>query len=241
MSHVRMRPNHNDHHAPLAHALRHLPKAVHILSHPRQLFSTSDHIAPFAMLPSSIMTSSGDISYPLHGPRVRKYQRPDPKLTQYDHKKLPPASMYKYEPLDTTKQQIRLLKLQNTSGSAASCEISTFDMGDLPSYVALSYAWDEDSKPRDTIMLNDKRCHIGQTLCAFFQHFQERSGTDSCPWLWIDQICINQSEVREKNHQIPLMSCIYSQCASVIAWLGRTFSGFDTLLNDRYFTRLWII
>jgi hypothetical protein len=95
--------------------------------------------------------------------------------------------------------------------------------------------------PMGTIMLNDKPCHIGQTLCAFFQHFQEHSGTANCPWLWIDQICINQSEVREKNHQIPLMSRIYSQCTYVIAWLGRTFSGFETLLNDRYFTRLWIV
>ncbi|KAF1837745.1 HET-domain-containing protein, partial [Decorospora gaudefroyi] len=125
---------------------------------------------------------------------------------------------YQYEPLNTAKKQIRLLRLQSSGPSSdPHCEISIFDLSALPPYIALSYAWDEDSKPKSTVMLDNKKCSAGQTLCAFFFHFQEICGKGDHPWIWIDQLCIDQENVQEKNHQIPLMSTIYSQCSHVIA------------------------
>jgi hypothetical protein len=38
--------------------------------------------------------------------------------------------------------------------------------------------------------------------------------------LWIDAICINQSNTDEKNHQVSLMKKIYRRAHSVFAWLG---------------------
>lgn len=38
--------------------------------------------------------------------------------------------------------------------------------------------------------------------------------------LWIDQICINQKDNREKGQQVRLMSLIYRNAARVIIWLG---------------------
>ena len=37
--------------------------------------------------------------------------------------------------------------------------------------------------------------------------------------LWLDQICIDQSNVREKNHQVARMGTIYQNAESVTAWL----------------------
>ncbi|KAH8818022.1 heterokaryon incompatibility protein-domain-containing protein, partial [Hyaloscypha sp. PMI_1271] len=37
---------------------------------------------------------------------------------------------------------------------------------------------------------------------------------------WIDAICINQTSVLEKNHQLPLMRSICSQAERVVMWLG---------------------
>jgi hypothetical protein len=105
---------------------------------------------------------------------------------------------YQYDPLDMTKQQIRLLRLLSSDNSyEQQCKISIFDMSDLPSYIALWYAWDEDTRPKGMILLNGKPCGVGLTLCAFFQNSRESYGNTDCPWLWIDQLCINQSEVRE--------------------------------------------
>lgn len=38
--------------------------------------------------------------------------------------------------------------------------------------------------------------------------------------LWGDALCIDQSDILEKNIQVPLMGLIYSYAESVLAWLG---------------------
>jgi len=38
--------------------------------------------------------------------------------------------------------------------------------------------------------------------------------------LWIDGICIDQTDLRERSAQVQLMRDIYYQCASAIVWLG---------------------
>ena len=38
--------------------------------------------------------------------------------------------------------------------------------------------------------------------------------------LWIDAICINQQDVREKSSQICIMPYIYTRAKTVIVWLG---------------------
>jgi hypothetical protein len=37
---------------------------------------------------------------------------------------------------------------------------------------------------------------------------------------WVDALCINQADVLERNHQVNLMSRIYSQARLVLVWLG---------------------
>jgi hypothetical protein len=37
---------------------------------------------------------------------------------------------------------------------------------------------------------------------------------------WIDQICVNQDDISERNHQVGLMKDIYSRAAKVLVWLG---------------------
>ncbi|KAH7175267.1 heterokaryon incompatibility protein-domain-containing protein [Dactylonectria macrodidyma] len=79
--------------------------------------------------------------------------------------------------------------------------------------------------------------------------------------LWIDAICVNQSDTEERTAQVALMSHIYSNAKSVVVWLGRedmTTQGasaalrgrsisrhqmFDIrgLINRSWFTRKWVI
>lgn len=39
--------------------------------------------------------------------------------------------------------------------------------------------------------------------------------------IWIDAICINQNDDREKEHQIQLMAHIYGRAGRVVVWLGQ--------------------
>lgn len=50
--------------------------------------------------------------------------------------------------------------------------------------------------------------------------------------IWIDQICINQSDVEEKSHQVALMSHIYKYCKEVFLWLGEDGSLFGKTIED---------
>ncbi|KAI5357970.1 putative heterokaryon incompatibility [Septoria linicola] len=44
---------------------------------------------------------------------------------------------------------------------------------------------------------------------------------DKTRLLWVDAVCINQSDDTEKSKQVQRMRAIYSQAASVIIWLGK--------------------
>lgn len=45
--------------------------------------------------------------------------------------------------------------------------------------------------------------------------------------LWVDSLAINQSDISEKNHQLTLMSKIYSQATKVIIYLGESADNSD--------------
>lgn len=45
--------------------------------------------------------------------------------------------------------------------------------------------------------------------------------------MWIDQICIDQSNDEEKAQMIPLMSKIYRHAINTVAWLGEATDGSD--------------
>lgn len=80
--------------------------------------------------------------------------------------------------------------------------------------------------------------------------------------MWIDAICINQSDVAERTAQVALMSRIYSTAKSVVVWLGpedtstqmasialerdtitrkNCIRDVRNLFNRSWFTRKWII
>jgi hypothetical protein len=49
--------------------------------------------------------------------------------------------------------------------------------------------------------------------------------------LWIDAICINQSDFDERNQQIRLMSKIYSNSKNIDVWLGDQSEGSDQAMD----------
>ncbi|KAF2433898.1 hypothetical protein EJ08DRAFT_582828, partial [Tothia fuscella] len=61
--------------------------------------------------------------------------------------------------------------------------------------------------------------------------------------LWIDQICINQSDPNERSHQVQMVSRIYSQASQVLVWLGPKSDDSDFAidalrgLRESYFSR----
>ncbi|RSL73967.1 hypothetical protein CEP53_000556 [Fusarium sp. AF-6] len=129
---------------------------------------------------------------------------------------------------------------------------STIDLDDNPHYGALSYTWGrpisvfETIEERDRVEPGDRliRCDgqlVGVThnLHDFLLEWRRfrllaanpynqlamalrKGGLLAPSKLWVDAICINQSDLSEKTAQIGIMGRIYSQAHKVVIWLGPT-------------------
>lgn len=124
-----------------------------------------------------------------------------------------------YQPFSRPQGQIRLFRLEKTTheGQIKGSFVYS-DIKSCPKYTALSYAWGEPTKTRKIALDGRDDFEIGENLW-WFLHCQ--SLTMKKPRLfWIDAICIDQDNVRERNHQVSLMKQIYSMASSVYIWLG---------------------
>lgn len=70
--------------------------------------------------------------------------------------------------------------------------------------------------------MNDTRVSVTNNLAEALTDVQEVSRGQGVTELrlWVDAICINQSDDTEKNHQVPLMKDIYSAAAITFSFLG---------------------
>jgi len=50
--------------------------------------------------------------------------------------------------------------------------------------------------------------------------------------MWVDAICINQVDQKEKEDQIPLMAEIYAKARRVVVWLGEAGGDSDQALEE---------
>ena len=70
--------------------------------------------------------------------------------------------------------------------------------------------------PQDYITLNNTRVQIPATAAQALRGIRK---TDQALAVWIDAICINSKDPRERAQQVLLMSRIYSSAAKTIVWL----------------------
>lgn len=134
---------------------------------------------------------------------------------------IPPApGKAPYRPLSRPQGQIRLFRLEKaTHEGQIKGSFVYSDIKSCPKYTALSYAWGEPTKTRKISVDGRDNFEIGENLWWFLHC---RSLTMKKPRLfWIDAICIDQDNVRERNHQVGLMKQIYSMASNVYIWLGR--------------------
>lgn len=74
------------------------------------------------------------------------------------------------------------------------------------------------------ILLNDQIFKIRDNLHQFLRRLRF---TNLSLLLWVDAICIDQSDIEERTSQVALMRCIYANAQEVLVWLGQ-----DTLGED---------
>jgi len=133
---------------------------------------------------------------------------------------------YRHSPL-LQSYNIRLLQLlpgkensKNVRCKLFECALQKSDEVSRP-YEALSYVWGSTENPQSIIILEDQKDDqeftVTQNLHAALLHLQDH---DIPRILWVDVICIDQSNNTEKGSQILLMAEIYAKASRVIVWLG---------------------
>lgn len=143
-----------------------------------------------------------------------------------------------YRSLDPRKHEFRILTILpredhipavNSSTNAADihCILQTASLDDEPSYTALSYTWGTD-KPSTAVLINGKLVFVRKNLAAALRHLRQ---TDRSLNIWIDAICINQDDNKEKLHQVQMMAKIYESSVEVLVWLGPADDESDTAME----------
>jgi hypothetical protein len=104
-------------------------------------------------------------------------------------------------------------------------------------FSALSYVWGQTERDRSNISIKYERStrqylasklhgnsgspayrhSIGSSLATALRHLRQKYGRIT---IWVDALCINQMDDKEKSWQVPLMKSIYYKAKDVHAWLG---------------------
>ena len=125
---------------------------------------------------------------------------------------------YQYKPV-SQPDGIRCLVLEGATGAADEpliCRLHHHRLADEPDFEAISYVWGSSQKTH-TIICDGQQLAITKNLHTVLLQArlpsQERT-------LWADAICIDQGDLKEKNHQVTMMSRIYGRARRVLICLG---------------------
>jgi hypothetical protein len=94
-------------------------------------------------------------------------------------------------------------------------------------YEALSYVWDQLPE-RKHIICNDTPFPVTGNLHAALRRLRRPNESRV---LWIDQICIDQENIPERNQQVLIMRDIYRGAEKVLIWLGEEKNDSDLAIN----------
>lgn len=135
---------------------------------------------------------------------------------------------YKHTPIEA--RSIRLLHLHpaiSFNKSPIEVSLHEFPIGACPDFGALSYTWateDGDSSLSECLQCDGAIINVTRNCDAALRRLRQ---TEQVRVLWVDAVCIDQSNDDERSLQIALMRQIYTQAAWVGFWVGEASSTVD--------------
>jgi hypothetical protein len=95
-------------------------------------------------------------------------------------------------------------------------------------YEALSYVWGSSDTLR-FISIDEHDLPVTVNLYELLLRLRDSTFERI---MWVDAICINQADLKEKGSQVQLMAKIYSKASRVRIWLGETADESDRALEE---------
>jgi hypothetical protein len=143
-------------------------------------------------------------------------------------------SRYQYSPLLPGPNSIRLLRLlpHEDENAPIQCQLLDYFLQEPGKrthlYDALSYVWGDPNNLR-SIYIGKYQSPVTENLYAALLRLRDFSFERI---IWVDAVCIDQENIKEKEDQIQLMAKIYSQATRVLVWLGEAAHNSDQALEE---------
>ncbi|OCK80648.1 hypothetical protein K432DRAFT_327853, partial [Lepidopterella palustris CBS 459.81] len=192
----------------------------------------------------------------------------EPHLRHIKQRRRVPA----WRPEDYEKLQghndIRILILCPGTGSDICCSLRRISLDDSDiDFEALSYIWGRETATvappwaRHSIYLKGRRFNVNINLFTILMRLRYQ---DQQRELWVDAVCINQTDLKERDQQVKLMRHVYQKAKQVIVDLNsidnpcdkigaitgrfgeataaaQTRNPLHPLFAKPYWTRIWVI
>ncbi|KAM7210539.1 Heterokaryon incompatibility protein (HET) domain containing protein [Rhypophila decipiens] len=132
-------------------------------------------------------------------------------------------STYQYKPLPVN--HIRLVQLLPNGDDNAPLRCQLLDYPILSGkigchlYDALSYIWGPPPNTREIEVLDASDCWILSIRENCHAALVRLRDPVLPRFIWVDSICINQDDNKEKTHQVQMMTKIYALASRVVVWL----------------------
>ena len=116
-------------------------------------------------------------------------------------------------------RQIRLLRLIAWDGSDTRIEFRTTSLAldSKPDFVAISYVWGSNRVAKTWRSIDGSRIPVTESLDSLLR---EHISTLGQQWVWVDALCIDQTNASEKSAQVRQMGEIFGSARAVNIWLG---------------------
>jgi hypothetical protein len=135
-----------------------------------------------------------------------------------------------------TQTSTRLLKLfPGEPNSQIVTSLEQVDLENSPFYECLSYTWGTSLDTSD-IVVDDSTVAIRRNLYNFLLRLRDAKETRT---LWVDALCISQTDLDEKAHQVAMIGRIFRQAARVLVWVGESADSSDMLFQPTAASPLW--
>lgn len=152
---------------------------------------------------------------------------------------------FKYKPLNKEIFEFRLIELLPSEDADGRLEVQIFciSLGSSVVFETVSYVWGDPSltfEPTSLSYINiaplgknsarqlSQEFNITVRLAEALRNFRYK---DIARRLWIDSVCINQNDDKEKSWQIQNMAKIYQKGSQSLLWLGLETDNCRAALN----------
>lgn len=144
---------------------------------------------------------------------------------------LQPQLYKRLAPLAPSQRNVRLLRLLPGRPEERNIHCQLYECSLLDAaghYKALSYVWGSEVPDSEHLVYcNDVNVCVTLNLYSALHSLRD---VTTVLTLWVDLLCIDQGNERERTHQVRMMRDIYANSKEVIIWLGT--GGLETTRTD---------